>query len=95
MSKLDKVKENKETMERVLDNIGIKDVTVLEDCSYDNIREAYNSLNDECREADKDGSNKKLFVYVYAAGHGNIVGSGTKTQIALNESESRYRYYSL
>jgi len=70
MDDLDKPKDNAATMKRHFKFLGIKKVTVLEDSSYDEMRQAYNSIHEECIEADKPESKKKLLVYVYVSCHG-------------------------
>jgi hypothetical protein len=44
-------------MKRHYDFLGIKEVTVLSDSSYDKMEEAYDLLDKRCRSADLSGGN--------------------------------------
>ena len=79
MDDLDKPKENMETMLRNFKYLGIDRVTVLEDKSFEDMRQAFNRLNEECIEADKPQSKRRLLIYVYVSCHGIMYNGATKT----------------
>jgi len=77
MGNLKKTKDNIVKILRYLDFIGIKDVIVLKDPSYEDITEGYQTLKDRCIQAVE--SKRKLLVYVYICSHGVMYNYSTYT----------------